>query len=271
MSERADAPWRARLHEVIFEADTPIGKAFDVALLSGILLSVLAVMLESVAAVRARYGPQLRLIEWGFTVLFTVEYVLRLLSVRQPTRYATSFFGLVDLLAILPSYLSVLVPGTHSLLAIRTLRLLRVFRVFKLARYVGEAKVLGAALRASRPKIIVFLWSVLTIVVIVGALMYLIEGEEHGFSSIPQSIYWAVVTLTTVGYGDIAPETPIGKLLAVVLMITGYAIIAIPTGIVSVELASAQRRVVSTQACPVCSAEGHDPDARYCSRCGAAL
>ena len=270
MSERRQGSWQAWLHEVIFEADTPAGWIFDIALLIAILLSVLAVMLESIGAVSARYGAELRLIEWLFTALFTVEYVLRLLSVSRPLHYAISFFGLVDLLAILPSYLSLLVPGMHSLMAVRTLRLLRIFRVFKLARYVGEAKVLSAALRASRAKILVFLWAVLTIVVIVGALMYLIEGEENGFTSIPQSIYWAIVTMTTVGYGDIAPKTVVGQILASALMIVGYAIIAIPTGIVSVELASAHR-AVSTQACPVCGSGGHDPDARHCKRCGAAL
>lgn len=265
------APWRARLQEIIFEADTPLGKAFDVALLWAIVLSVLAVMLESVASVRARWGDELRAIEWFFTLLFTVEYVLRLVSVQRPGEYARSFFGVVDLLAVLPTYLSLVVAGTGSLLVIRTLRLLRIFRVFKLARYVVEANTLLRALRASRPKIIVFLWSVLSIVAIIGALMYLIEGEEHGFTSIPTSIYWAVVTMTTVGYGDIAPQTVAGQILASVLMIVGYAIIAIPTGIVSVELASAQRQEVSTQACPACSAEGHDPDARFCKKCGAPL
>jgi voltage-gated potassium channel len=270
MRERPADAWRARLHEVIFEADTPAGRAFDVALLVAILLSVAVVLLESVAAVRARHGPSLRLLEWTFTGLFTVEYVLRLLAVRRPLAYVGSFFGVVDLLAVLPSYLSLLVPGAQSLLAIRTLRLLRIFRVFKLARYVGEANVLLTALRASRPKIIVFLWAVLTIVVIVGAFMYLIEGPANGFTSIPRSVYWAIVTMTTVGYGDIAPRTPIGQMIASALMITGYAVIAIPTGIVSVELASATRKV-STQACPACGTGGHDPDARHCKRCGAAL
>jgi voltage-gated potassium channel len=256
--------WRARLHEVIFEADTPLGKAFDVALLWAILLSVLAVMLESVSTIRAAYGHELRRIEWFFTLLFTVEYGLRLVSIHHPARYARSFFGIVDLLAIVPTYLSLLVVGTHSLLVIRTLRLLRVFRVFKLARYVGEADTLLKALRSSRVKILVFLWSVLSIVVVIGTLMYLIEGEEHGFTSIPISIYWAVVTMTTVGYGDIAPQTVYGQILASALMIGGYAIIAIPTGIVSVELANASRSEVSTQACPACSREGPDVGARYC-------
>jgi len=264
---------RARLHEIIFEAETPAGKAFDVALLVSILLSVLVVVLESVASVRAQWGGLLRACEWGFTLLFSVEYGLRLLAVEQPWRYARSFFGIVDLLAIVPTYLSVLIPGTHSLLVIRMLRLLRVFRIFKLGRYVGEAETLLMALRASRPKIFVFLWAVLAIVVIAGSVMYLVEGEQHGFSSIPVSIYWAVVTLTTVGYGDIAPETVVGRFLAVVLMITGYGIIAIPTGIVSVELADAHRRAmrVSTRACPGCGADGHTPEAGFCNQCGAAL
>lgn len=260
--------WRDHLHEIIFEADTRAGKAFDVALLWAILMSVLAVMLDSVSAIREAYGSQLRLIEWFFTFLFTIEYGLRLVSVRHPGQYARSFFGIVDLLAILPTYLSLAVAGTQSLLVIRTLRLLRVFRVFKLARYVVEADTLLKALRASRVKILVFLWSVLSIVIVIGALMYLIEGEVHGFTSIPISIYWAVVTMTTVGYGDIAPETVYGQILASVLMIVGYAIIAIPTGIVSVELANASRIEVSTQACPACSKEGHDMDARYCKHCG---
>lgn len=263
--------WRARLHEIIFEADTPMGKAFDVGLIWAILLSVLAVALESVPSVHARWGRELLAVDWAFTLLFTVEYVLRLVSVQRPWAYARSFFGIVDLLAVVPTYLSVVLPGAHSLLVIRTLRLLRVFRVFKLTRYVAEGDTLLRALRASRAKIVVFLWAVLTIVVIIGAMMYLIEGEENGFTSIPAAIYWAVVTLTTVGYGDIAPRTVPGRILASLLMVTGYGIIAIPTGIVTAELAGAQRKAVSTQACPACSAEGHDVDARYCKRCGAKL
>lgn len=270
---RAMQPWRSRVHEVIFEADTPAGKAFDVGLLVAILASVLVVVLESVPTMRAQWGALLRGFEWAFTLLFTVEYGLRLLAVERPWRYARSFFGIVDVLSIVPTYLSVLVPGTHSLLVIRTLRLLRVFRIFKLGRYVGEAETLARALRASRPKIVVFLWAVAVIVVIVGSTMYLIEGAQHGFTSIPVGIYWAVVTLTTVGYGDIAPQTVPGRILATLLMITGYGVIAIPTGIVSVELADAKRRAptVSTQACPSCGAQGHDPEARFCDQCGAAL
>jgi voltage-gated potassium channel len=262
---------RARLHEIIFEADTPAGRTFDLVLMGLIIVSVIAVALESVSAIRSQYGPWLRGFEWFITVLFTIEYLLRLYSVGRPVRYARSFFGVVDLLAILPTYISVLVPGAQSLLAIRALRLLRVFRVLKLAHFVGEARELVAALRASARKIIVFLGAVLTIVIVVGALMYLIEGEANGFTSIPESIYWAIVTLTTVGYGDIAPHTPLGKLLASAIMILGYGILAVPTGIVTVELAGVYRRTLSTQACPECAAEGHDSDARHCKYCGAKL
>jgi voltage-gated potassium channel len=259
------------MHEVIFEADTPAGKAFDVALLVTIVASVLTVLLESVASIRAGYGPLLRGLEWAFTLLFTVEYGLRLLCVGQPLRYALSFFGLVDLLAIVPTYLSVFFAGAQSLIVIRALRLLRIFRVLKLAHFVGEARMLQAAIHASLRKITVFLGAVLTIVLIVGALMYLVEGEASGFSSIPQGIYWAIVTLTTVGYGDIAPQTVPGRVLASVVMILGYGIIAVPTGIVTVELAHAQRAEVSTQACPQCGAGGHDLDARHCKYCGSRL
>jgi voltage-gated potassium channel len=230
------------------------------------------VLLESVAGIRARWGTELRAAEWLFTGLFTVEYGLRLVSVKRPGRYAGSFFGLVDLLAIVPTYLSLLIAGAQTLIVIRALRLLRVFRVLKLAHVLGEAHHLGLALRASVRKIVVFLGTVLTLVLIVGSLMYLIEGAASGFTSIPEAIYWAIVTLTTVGYGDIAPETFLGRLLASVVMILGYAIIAVPTGIVTVEMAAVRRGGrVSTQACPSCAAEGHDPDARCCKRCGAGL
>jgi voltage-gated potassium channel len=262
---------RARLHEIIFEAETPAGKAFDVGLLVAIVLSIFAVCLESVAEVRTQYGPQLRIVEWIFTILFTIEYVLRLLSVRQPLRYAFSFYGIVDLMAILPSYLSFFITGSQSLLVIRALRLLRVFRVLKLAHFVGEARMLKAALRASLHKIVVFLEVVLTLVVIIGAVMYLLEGPENGFDNIPLAIYWTIVTMTTVGYGDIAPQTVAGMVLASGVMLLGYAIIAVPTGIVTVELASAVRHSVRTDACPNCGAEGHASDAAYCRYCGAFL
>ena len=265
------SPTQQKLQEIIFEADTPAGKAFDVSLMVVIILSVVAVMLESSSAIQARYGPWLRTFEWIVTILFTIEYVLRLFCVGKPVRYARSFFGIVDLLAILPSYLSLFIPGAQSLLVIRALRLLRVFRVLKLAHFVGEASELRAALRASARKIIVFLGAVLTCTLIVGSLMYLIEGEANGFTSIPVSIYWAIVTMTTVGYGDIAPHTALGKILASAIMILGYGIIAVPTGIVSVELADVVRKKVSTQACPDCGAGGHDADAAYCKFCGEKL
>jgi len=265
------SPFRARIHEIIFEADTPAGKAFDVSLMVLIILSVVAVMLESTSTVAARYGQWLRTFEWFVTILFTIEYLLRLYCVGKPARYARSFFGVVDLLAILPTYLSFIIPGAQSLLVIRALRLLRVFRVLKLAHFVGEASELREALRASARKIIVFLGAVLTIVVIVGSMMYLIEGEANGFTSIPVSIYWAVVTMTTVGYGDIAPQTALGKILASAIMIMGYGIIAVPTGIVSVELAGVTRKKITTQACPECGAGGHDLDAVHCKYCGAKI
>jgi voltage-gated potassium channel len=262
--------WRSRLHEVIFEADTPPGKAFDVTLIVSILLSVMAVMFDSVASFHRDFGPQLYAIEWFFTLLFTAEYLLRLLCVDRPLRYAVSFFGVVDLLAILPTYLSLLFPGSQYLLIIRILRFMRIFRVFKLAQYLSEARVLVQALRASGRKIGVFLLTVLLLVVICGSLMYLIEGEHRGFTSIPKSIYWAIVTLTTVGYGDISPQTPLGQLLASAIMILGYGIIAVPTGIVTVELSRASGQV-SGQSCPECGLEGHDIDARHCKHCGASL
>ena len=263
------------MHEIIFEADTPFGKAFDVTLLWCIVLSVLAVLLESVPAIRAQYELPLRIAEWTVTILFTLEYGLRLISVGRPMRYATSFFGVVDLLAIVPTYLSVFLPGAQSLIVIRVLRLLRIFRVLKLVRFLDEAYMLSRALRDSWHKIVVFLGTVLTLVLIVGTLMYLIEGagagEESGFDSMPRSVYWAIVTLTTVGYGDIAPQTVLGQALASVVMIMGYSIIAVPTGIVTVALAKTSSRPISTQACPQCSAEGHDADAKFCKYCGKPL
>lgn len=263
--------WRTILRKIIFEADTPSGKAFDIALIVSIALSVLAVTLESVENIEKTYGSFLRAGEWLFTILFSVEYVLRLLCVTRTLDYAVSFYGLVDLLAILPTYLSLLLPGSQYLLVIRTLRVLRVFRILKLAQYISEAYLLTHALYASRRKITVFLFAVLTLVVIIGALMYLIEGKEHGFTSIPRSIYWAIVTLTTVGYGDIAPQTGVGQAMAALVMILGYGIIAVPTGIVGVEMSRDSAQDVSTQVCPACSAEGHDSDAIYCKYCSARL
>ena len=270
--ERPSTKRRARLHEVIFESDTRAGRAFDLILIWLILFSVATVVLESVREVREQYGRLLHALEWLFTVLFTVEYLLRLSSVRRPLRYATSFFGVVDLLAVIPTYLSVFVPGSQYLLVIRILRLLRVFRLLKLSEYVMEADTLRRALRASRRKISVFLSAVVLLVVIIGALMYVVEGEANGFTSIPVSVYWAIVTLTTVGYGDLSPKTALGQMVASIVMVIGYGIIAVPTGIVSVELAHAVReRGITGQACPSCSAEGHDPDAVCCKYCGARL
>lgn len=264
--------WRDRLYEIIFEAETPAGKAFDVALIWSILISVGLVMLESVASINAQYGRSLYLAEWGFTLLFTIEYLLRILSVRKPRRYIFSFFGIIDFFAILPTYLSLFIPGVQSLLIVRVFRLLRVFRVFKLGTYLGEAQMLSAALRASRAKIAVFLLAVGATVISMGAIMYVVEGPKSGFNSIPLAIYWAIVTMTTVGFGDITPQTPFGQFLASCLMIAGYGIIAVPTGIVTTELAKASRlSETSPQACPNCTAKGHDWDAKYCKYCSARL
>jgi len=262
--------FRRRMYEIIFESDTPAGKHFDVALLWAILLSVLAVMLESVADIERNWGTILRLIEWGFTILFTVEYGARILSVNRPLRYVWSFFGVIDVLAILPTYLSLFFAQTQYLLVIRTIRLLRVFRIFKLVRYLGEAEILLAALKASRAKITVFLGAVMSLVVIMGTIMYLIEGGNNGFTSIPRSIYWAIVTLTTVGYGDIAPQSFVGQAIASVVMIMGYAIIAVPTGIVTVELSDVKRKR-NALFCPDCRARLHDADAIFCKFCGTEL
>lgn len=264
------AAWRRALHEIIFEAETPAGKVFDIALLVTILASVLVVMLESVPAYRHDYATLLRSIEWFFTILFSIEYVLRILAVQRPLAYMRSFFGLVDLFAIIPTFVSLFLPGAQSLLVIRALRLLRVFRVLKMVRYLDESSQLRRALWASRQKIIVFLGFIVTVVLICGSLMYLIEGRQ--FESIPHGVYWAIVTLTTVGYGDIAPETAPGRFVASIVMLMGYGVIAVPTGIVTAALThESRRRKVSTEACPSCSVDGHDPDAKHCKYCGAKL
>ncbi len=262
---------RARLHEIIFEADTFGGRLFDIVLIWSILLSVLAVMLDSVAAIRIQHGNLLLIVEWGFTILFTAEYLLRLSCIGRPAKYASSFFGVIDLLAILPTYLSLFLPGSHYLLVIRILRVLRIFRVLKLAQYLHEANLLIRALRGSARKVAVFFSVVVTLVVVFGSVMYLIEGEEHGFTSIPRSIYWAIVTMTTVGYGDISPKSALGQAVASLIMMLGFAIIAVPTGIVASEISQVRSDEVSTQACPQCSSEGHEPGARYCKDCGASL
>ncbi len=263
--------WRRRLRDIIFEADTRAGKWFDIILIASIVLSVVAVMLDSVRSIRATHGGLLYAAEWFFTILFTLEYIARIITVERPIRYITSFFGIIDLLAILPTYVSIVVPGSQYLLVIRVLRVLRIFRVLKLVAYVSEAKRLRQALHASRRKVTVFLFTVLTMVVIMGSIMYLIEGEQHGFTSIPRSVYWAIVTLTTVGYGDISPQTNIGQVLAAIIMIMGYAIIAVPTGIVTVELARTESHAITIRTCPACQKDGHDSEASFCKHCGARL
>tara|TARA_B100000963_G_scaffold329288_1_gene318483 strand:- start:560 stop:1378 length:819 start_codon:yes stop_codon:yes gene_type:complete len=267
-SQDSKKTWRVRLHTIIFEADTSAGKRFDIALFWGILLSVGIVLVESVESVRAVYGEGLRAIEFIFTGLFTLEYALRLLAVKRPMKYALSFYGMVDLLSILPTFVEVLLPGAASLRVVRMLRLLRVFRVLKLVGFLREAQILKDALWASRRKIAVFLSAVLVLVTLLGTLVYIVEDAEAGFTSIPISIYWAIVTVTTVGYGDIAPQTVLGQMLASVMMILGYAIIAVPTGIVGAELAKTHPIDTNTQSCPECSSEGHDDDATYCKHCG---
>jgi len=260
-----------RIHEIIFEADTKTGKAFDILLIISIVGSVLIVMADSVSSLNKSFGHYFYAAEWFFTILFTAEYFLRIISVKKPFKYCFSFFGIIDLLAILPTYMSIFIPASRYLLIIRVLRVLRIFRVFKLAKYLGEAKVLKEALAASSRKIIVFISTVMTLVVIFGSLMYLIEGPSRGFTSIPKSIYWAIVTMTTVGYGDISPTTPQGQALASFIMILGYGIIAVPTGIVTAELTWKKSKEITTQACPECMAEGHDKDAVYCKYCSSKL
>ena len=262
--------WRQKIHEIVFEAETLPGKVFDIVLILMILASVAAVLLESVGSIREEYGLALDSVEWAFTFLFTLEYILRLVSVKRPLNYVSSFYGIIDVLAVLPSYLSLFFHGTQYLLIIRILRLLRIFRILKLTEYTSAGGVIMSALRASRTKILVFLTAVVLIVTVVGAVMYVVEGEENGFTDIPTSIYWAIVTMTTVGYGDLSPKTAFGKLIASIVMILGYGIIAVPTGIVTAELAKAGR-VVSTQVCMECHADMHDADAVHCKYCGAKL
>jgi voltage-gated potassium channel len=262
---------KEKLFEIIFEADTPLGKLFDVVLLWIILASIIFVMLESVHDINIIYGKYFKIAEWIVTIFFSIEYILRIYVLKKPLSYIFSFFGIVDLLSVLPSYLGLILTGGNSLLVIRVLRLLRVFRIFKLSRYTKEAGFILRALKESRHKLSVFLVTILTIVIILGTLMYLIEGEENGFSSIPESIYWAIVTLTTVGYGDIAPHTDLGKFISSFVMILGYSIIAVPTGIVAVAFNKNNEKPVSTQVCPNCLFEKHDTDAIYCKKCGTKL
>ena len=263
---------RETVREVIFEANTTAGRIFDVWLIVAILVSVLIVFLDSVPVLHDEWGGLLHVLEWVFTGFFVIEYVLRLWSIGNPWLYARSFFGIVDLVSILPTFLALFIPGAHTLLVVRVLRVLRVFRVLRLSRYVGESEVLLQALRQSRRKVTVFVITVLALVVIFGSIMYVVEGEDGGFTSIPKSMYWAIVTLTTVGYGDVSPVTPLGQLIASALMVLGYGIIAVPTGIVTFELAQASRQGGSgSRSCPECSAEGHVVEASFCWRCGSAL
>lgn len=259
---------REKLHEIIFEADTYAGKLFDIILIGSIIISVFIVMLDSVKSVRSVYGDLLLQLEWFFTILFTIEYLLRLYAVHKSIKYAASFFGIIDLLAIIPTYIGFFFPVTRYFTVVRILRVLRIFRVLKFVQYIGAAKHLLTALKNSKTKIIVFIFTVLTLVIIFGSFMYIIEGEENGFTSIPRSIYWAIVTLTTVGYGDISPQTPLGQAFAAFIMILGYGIIAVPTGIVSAEIAKMDKEIITTQVCKFCSMEGHDKDAAYCKYCG---
>jgi len=264
--------WRLRLYTIIFEAETPAGRQFDQWLIVAILLSVAVVLADSVQSLGDRYGTEFQILEWAFTTLFTIEYLARLSCVRHPWRYASSFYGIVDLLSILPTYVALLVPEAHVLVDVRILRLLRIFRILKLAAYVWEYQALGQALVASRRKILVFLSTVLMIVVIMGTLMYVIEGPANGFTSIPTSIYWAITTMTTVGFGDITPKTDLGRLISSIMMLVGWGTLAVPTGIVTSEMTA--RRMLATpttRTCHECLSEGHQADATFCSRCGARL
>ena len=263
--------WQYRLHSVIYEADTPAGKLFDILLLITILLSVVFVALESVASIDAVYHDYLNAAEWIVTILFSVEYFLRIICVQRPWSYIFSFYGIIDLISTLPKYLSLLFIGTHSLVALKALRLLRIFRILKLAPYIGESNSLLKALKASRTKISVFIFGVLILCIIFGTLMYLIESDTSGFTSIPRSIYWCIVTLTTVGYGDIAPQSPLGQFLASIIMILGYGIIAVPTGIVTAEMSKKSKIDTNTQVCPYCMTSQHKEDSIYCHQCGKPL
>ena len=258
----------AKLNKIIFGVDTPLGKLYDVILLASILLSVIAVMLDSVPSISVRFHSQLMIAEWIFTILFTIEYIVRLIVARRPLSYIFSFYGLIDFISIIPTYLSLFLTGGHSIATLRAVRLMRIFRIFKLGRFMGQGKFLVAALKASQEKIVVFLVGVMAMVIVMGTLMYLIEGADNGFTSIPRSIYWAIVTLTTVGYGDIAPQTFLGQALASVVMITGYAIIAVPTGIVTAELARVSREQKILRKCLSCGTADHDENAVYCKICG---
>ncbi len=269
---RPEHGWRLRMYTIIFEADTRAGRWFDLGLIAAILMSLAVVVLDSMAAVHAVYARELRVLEWMFTLTFTVEYVARLACVRSPGTYARSAFGIIDLLAVLPTYVALLVPGVNALIDVRVLRLLRVFRILKLTHYVAEFGALGRALAASRRKILVFMSFVMLVVLVMGTLMYVVEGPENGYTSIPVGVYWAITTMTTVGFGDITPQTDLGRIIASIMMLVGWGTLAVPTGIVSAEF-TAQRmhREPTTRTCHECLSEGHAPSARFCRDCGAAL
>ena len=272
MATKKPTSWRSRLHEIIYESNTTAGKAFDVALLILIIASIIVVMLDRIKSYHARYGHILYILEWVFTAFFTLEYILRLISIRKPLLYITSFLGIIDLLAIIPSYLSIFIAGAQSLLVLRALRLLRIFRIFKLTHFLSEMEYLKEAIYNSLKKISIFMLVVLSLVIILGSIMHLVEKGENGFESIPDSIYWAIVTITTVGYGDISPVTPAGKFIASIMMFIGYGIIAVPTGIISTDIAmAARKRKHGMETCPGCGKEGHDKDAEYCKFCGTKL
>ena len=271
MATQKQTSWKRELHEIIYEADTPNGKLFDLILLITILASIVLVMLESIDSINDSYGTFLNISEWIITGLFTLEYILRIIAIKKPLKYIFSFYGIIDLLSTIPKYLSLIFIGSHHFAALRALRLLRVFRILKLTRYIGASNKLLIALKASRAKIGVFLFFIIILCVILGAIMYMIEGADNGFTSIPKSIYWAVVTMTTVGYGDIAPQTPFGQFIASIIMILGYAIIAIPTGIVSSEISKTDSIDTNTQSCPNCGIDGHKDGAEFCFSCGTKL
>ena len=263
--------WKEKLHEIIYEADTPVGKLFDIILLIVILLSVVLVMLESIGSIESKYANILDIFEWVITILFSVEYIARIISVKSPKSYVFSFYGIIDFLSIIPKYISLFILGTNSLLALRALRLLRVFRILKLTRFIGESANFGKALKRSRAKIAVFITFVIVLCIILGTIMYLVENEhDSGFTSIPRSVYWAIVTLTTVGYGDIAPITSLGQFIASMIMILGYGIIAIPTGIVTSEMTKNEKKLIpnNTQNCTNCSEGYHQDNAKFCHKCG---
>jgi voltage-gated potassium channel len=280
MNTKKERYWRRKLHDIIYEADTPAGKIFDILLFITIIASIILVMLESIKSFDEKYHNFLNISEWVITILFSIEYIARIVTVKKPLKYIFSFYGIIDFLSTIPKYISLLFGGIHALAALRALRLLRIFRILKLARYLGASNLLASALKASRAKISVFLFAVLILCIIAGTLMYLVEGEESGFKSIPVSVYWCIVTLTTVGFGDIAPVTPLGQFIAALIMILGYGIIAVPTGIVSAEYSAQGKKIVpkpenkirlNSQSCENCLAEDHRDKADFCYNCGEKL